>query len=277
MKNHSLFTLTLLAITLNLLATSAFAGLIAINDLTYVEKSNGFQQGQIGRTDDRYGNTNGAFLFDGINDVISLTPDYFASSFTFALNVRLDERDQDGAHVFDLGAYRFLNNTGRIFLSLDDPDWFGLSRIRTNGASIDIEQNITMPFFSNSLWHHIALTFNAQNRQLKVYVEDTIIYDFATLLDGPDQWGILQTWELGRNLHDVIPSYFEGAMSHVFYDDRVLSDSEISYLAGGGVFPRTTQPADPNNVAEPPSIILIAASVLLLLLYRTKTFDLLRL
>ena len=242
---------------------STGAALVATDELTLIERNNGYQQGQIGRTADRFGNADGAFLFDGVNDAITLTGNTMAASFTFGLHFRVDPSSPDGAHIFDLGAHRFIDNNGRLFMSVNDPEWFGLSRISSTPPDFDIEQNIIVPRPDDGLWHHVAITFDAQSRRLQAFFDEALIWDFNTLFEGPNEWGILQTWELGRNTHDIIPSYFAGAMSHVFFDDRVLSADEIGYLAGGGVFPRST-PSDPNGIPEPSSLVLMAGFLLLM-------------
>lgn len=254
MKTFLLFTF-ILFVTLNLAWSShATATVLATNELNITEFDTG-------RTTDRYGNANGAITFDGLSSYVKLEADTDAESFSFALNFKADDNNEPGTAVFDLGAFPFFDNDGQLVLTLNDPAWFGLSHLSVTPSFIDITTEIFVPTSSINVWHHFAVIFDHNSGILQAYLNEELLWNFPTLFDGPSEWGFIQTWELGRFRDDFFSPYFQGAMSNIFFDDRVISDDELSLLAAGVNLSTL-------GVSEPTG--LFAAGLTLLLLGRRR-------
>ena len=254
MKTLSQLTF-ILFVTLNLAWSShATASIMATNELNIIEFDTG-------RTTDRYGNANGAITFDGQSSYVRLEADTDAESFSFALNFKVGDNNEPGSAVFDLGAFPFFDNDGQLLLALNDPAWFGLSHLSVTPSFIDITTDIFVPTSSVSVWHHFAVTFDHNTGILQAFLDEELLWNFSTLFDGPSEWDIIQSWELGRYRNDFFSPYFQGAMSNIFFDDRVISEDELSLLAAGVNLSTL-------GVSEPTG--LFAAGLTLLLLGRRR-------
>ncbi len=183
---------------------------------------NGMVQG-VTLTDDRFGNSNAAYDFDGNPGYISM-PDEF------------DHLPRTISLWFNASAVNYGSTYGSIYQS-DNPSLiYGNSGIVVRDAGSDSKKELLLvisgvPYSTEiniDTWYHVIMAVNS-NREVLFYLDGSLVdkelfRNFAVSVDGSENAII----GAGRQ---ALNSYFNGAIDDIRIYDRNLSDEEISLIS----------------------------------------------
>ncbi len=184
--------------------------------------------------EDRFGNSNGALLFDGIDDYINL-PNLTALKpnlpVSFSFWIRYDSEGANDRDVFNTSFEEDVN-TGIYFNSQQSTGNFA---VNYGDGSSNYTSSTRRTYVSNEPidtgeWQHIAIIVNSQN-DMKIYVD---CVEFGGGYSGTG--GSLQysntSGTLGRHDRDLgLPAnYFKGAIDSFRYWDKALTVDEVMLL-----------------------------------------------
>lgn len=172
-------------------------------------------------TDDRFGNVNSAYSFDGVNDYIDIpySPEIEPSIFTISLWVKTTDADR-GALINSnvnnnsscLHGYNVrVNSDGRVNFSVDIA---GCS----NAVGIISDSSI-----NDDAWHHLVATYDSS---LRFYIDGVLQYQ--TAISGYDKTNA--SIRIGVTRSNTDPWYFLGSIDDVRIYNRTLSEPEIQEL-----------------------------------------------
>ena len=159
----------------------------------------------------------GAYIFDGVDDYLTIEGNNF-STFTIAMRIRPDQ-----IRAMDISAMKeypasgkhdrnfYMNNDGRIATRIFD----GSSRVITSNSAL-----------SAGSWTHIAMTGNGGN--LKIYINGVLDKTIST----GSAISNYSTPELVLGQPGITDSYFRGQIYDVRLYNHVLTDSEMAILSG---------------------------------------------
>lgn len=243
-----------LSIILVVLSGTANAGLI--NSIT----TSLTEQGGITTTTDRYGNANSAYLFDGEDDYLSITPDLTINDFSIALDFYIDETANRWERLFDFG------NGGRggdLFLTVKGGRTRGNYELtihaKNNHAKV---VNPGVKAQVNS-WHHAAFTFNKGGDGMNFYLDGELKGTNAYNAESVNDWGGSQNWYFGKsNWNDSI---FKGKMGGITVTNAVLTSEQVRGLASGNSLALVT-----TEVPEPSTLAIFALVIMGLATRRFK-------
>ena len=232
-----LFTIAIMALSINAFAqipTNGLVGYWPFNGNANDESGNGNNGTVNGATltTDRFGNTNSAFSFDGVNDYImvadkdnlSLTSNNFTFSFWLYVNVgtnvnmgAIAKRKFDGLDASNWEYSFGVNANPNEFRC-----WFG--NLQGNCAPYDSAVDVT---FTKDQWTHYAVTANGTT--IKFYKNGQLLSKGTRSQacnlgngSGPLVFGLGGGWN---------QMYFlKGKMDEIRIYNRELSPSEISML-----------------------------------------------
>lgn len=185
-------------------------------------------------TEDRFGNIDGALLFDGINDYINL-PNIEALKpnlpVSFSFWIRYDSENPNDRDVFNTSFEEDVN-TGIYFNSQQSTGNFA---VNYGDGSPSYTSDTRRTYVSNEsittgTWQHIAVVVTSQN-DMKIYVD---CKEFEGEYSGTG--GNLQysntSGTIGR--HDrqlgAPANYFKGAIDNFRYWNKALTEEEVTIL-----------------------------------------------
>ncbi|SNR42136.1 LamG-like jellyroll fold domain-containing protein [Dokdonia pacifica] len=204
---------------------------------TYLDATeNGYDATDFGTsfTEDRFGNTDGALLFDGVNDYINLPniealkPDLPVS---FSFWIRYDSEDPDDRDVFNTSFEEDIN-TGIYFNSQQSTGNFAVNYGdgSSNYTSTTRRTYVSNEPINTGTWQHIAIVVSSQN-DMKIYV-DCKEYEGEYSGTGGDLQYSNTSGTIGR--HDrqleVPANYFKGAIDNFRYWNKALTEDEVTLL-----------------------------------------------
>lgn len=179
---------------------------------------NGTIKGPILNTD-RFGTVNGAYLFDGINDLIevansaSLHPESVSVSCWIL-------RKGNGNGLFDGIVSKYNGGANGYLVGMEDQGHVSFW-IRNAAGDSNSRHVFSNSLVQNNIWLHIVGTF--QNGEMKIYINGQIqseIVNDAVLEEN--------TLPLTIGSYDI--SYFNGLIDDVRIYNRALSDPEVQLL-----------------------------------------------
>jgi len=197
-------------------------------------------------TEDRFGNPDSAYSFDGIDDYIELPSMGTVDELTFVtwLNANTlsgwrairDDRGWSGGDIH----YQFFNNKLEFSLLNNQPtdQWFDY-------------------YFSATKWHHIAITYSKSKKLLKLYVngvfeqEKTYTWAISPILGQ----ALIGGCDAGC---DADPRPFDGTIDDFRIYNRVLSPDEVMALYNSRDIQSslaTSSDDSPTEVAEPAPVV----------------------
>jgi hypothetical protein len=191
--------------------------------------NNGTVSGAI-LTTDRVGNTNSAYLFDGLNDKITLTNESSfdfdrTDSFSYSVWIKTDDTSSEDKTIF-AKMMPFSSYTGFSLYMLNGN--LNCYLINTH-VSNEIAVKSSIPLNDNG-WHHIGLTFDGSSDASGI-----VIY-----IDGAaTPFNIAHNTLTQTMLNDVTPTigsrtstlYFKGALDDIRVYSRTLTPAEMNELA----------------------------------------------
>jgi hypothetical protein len=199
---------------------------------------NGFVGGNDGTlvgpilTNDRFGNTDRAYSFDGYNDHI-LVPHYDAlncpDAVTMSVWVKKEEQNQNWACILLKGRVGDVPNTQNYYLGFVKSYVTGASNSFYSGNDNCQGQTVTS-YPTNSVWYHVVGILNYDGEEM-IYVNGTKInlYDNSqTNLHLPLNDYFLQIG-IG-NEGDTNQEHFSGCIDDIRLYNRALTEHEIQSL-----------------------------------------------
>jgi len=185
-------------------------------------------------TEDRFGNSNSAFYFDGIDDYIDLgnLGDYSSHSFTGWFKV--DYKPSGYAQIIS---------------KLSEPSFPLMnSEFRINGLNVRENYNIDYQFGTGSLWagvtasnyevdsvnwHHFALIYDDDFKNIKVYldndlVDSSLVSGYMDASNTPTYIGARPSWQ------GNISFYYHGSIDEIKVYNRHLNAEEVTMLYNKG-------------------------------------------
>jgi hypothetical protein len=168
-----------------------------------------------------------ALAFDGVNAYVDLPIGSLLStltSVTIATQVNFSNTGGTWQRIFDFGT----GTTNYMFLT-PRTGTTGPVRFAIRTASVDEQfamNEATLP----SGWHHMAVVIDSGSMQIRLYVDGTMAASGTTTLLPKDLGSANQNW-LGRSQW-TNDAYFTGSLDDFRIYNRVLSESEVRYLAG---------------------------------------------
>jgi uncharacterized protein (DUF427 family) len=176
------------------------------------------------------GHDGGALRFDGTNDYVELPISSLIRSLTnstFATWVNFPNAGGAWQRIFDFGTgetvYMFLTpRTGT-----DGPMRFGIT-IEGGGAP---EQLATAPDTLPSGWHHVAVTINADNDTITLYLDGSVVAQNTEATLNPSGLGSTTNNWLGRSQY-AVDAYYTGLIDDFRIYNRALTQAQVAWLAG---------------------------------------------
>ena len=227
-----MFVLTyLVAIALVGQVTDGLVAYYPLNGNTDDESGNGNDGLEYGAslTNDRFGNENSAYNFDGLDDYINLGLEVFQpSEYSFSLWFY--------AHSFsgpDHILTKDMLGMNRDFSLISDGEYIGFTvDDGTNDYWILYTANIP-----TSTWFHVVVTYNDSIAKLYIdnELQDTIVQSGLNIVSDSADWIV---GSLRGNLR-----FFDGKIDDIHIYDNALSTSEIDslyHLSGWDQFTRLT-------------------------------------
>jgi hypothetical protein len=167
--------------------------------------------------------------FDGTNDYVVLPIGSVIASLTNStVATWVDFSNSGGAwqRIFDFGndpnVYMFL--TPRL-------DTAGVMRFAITTSSNTTEQMVNAPSTLASGWHHVAVTINAANDTLRLYLDGLLVAENTAVTLTPSDLGNTTNNWLGRSQW-AADGYLSGRLDDFRIYSRALSQGEVAYLAG---------------------------------------------
>jgi hypothetical protein len=199
------------------------------------------------------GHINNALRFNpsDANDYVDLPIDSLISSLTnstFATWVDFNSTSAGAwQRIFDFGknttVYMFL--TPRMGTTTTGVMRFGI----TIGGSGAAEQIVDAPATLASGWHHVAVTIDADNDTIILYLDGELVGENTAATLDPNDLGVTTNNWLGRSQW-AADAYFSGSLDDFRIYDRALSQEEVAYLAERSTFTQPLYllltPPDPN-------------------------------
>lgn len=236
----ALTTQTLLAQVPSYVPTNGLVGYWPFNGNANDESGNGNNGTVNGATltTDRFGNTNSAYSFDGVNDVIKVNDN---PSFSFLLN------DSFSINIwFEVNSFLTNGNEASRFISQGDGDTAGQNRFwevylsSTNPNLIEgsfrgnVEPNevhVGTPFTQNNTWVMVTMIRN-YNNDFKLYINGILVdteIDSAGLANPFSQQRDIYFGAI-KSIQDQFRGYYQGKLDDTGIWNRALNQQEITNL-----------------------------------------------
>jgi len=217
------------------------------------------EHGGISTTTDRYGNSNSAYLFDGSNDYLSITPDLAINDFSIAFDFYVDGAANRWERLFDFGSGRY----GDLFLTVNGGRTGGnyeLTTHDTNNRTYTVNPGV--PAQVNS-WHHFAVTYNKGGDGMNFYLDGLFKGNNAYNAESFSDWGSNQNWYFGKaNWNDPL---FKGMMGGITLLDSALTGDQVLGLSTGRSLASVT-----NELPEPSAFAIFVLGIMGLAARRFK-------
>lgn len=187
-------------------------------------------------TTDRFGNTNSAYSFDGVNDFIQ-APNYASnSSFTVSCWVNMSTYNLNslGANDFIFFAnHSGINNLSRNFMigyrNFGNENGFSSYIYNSSGAQLGGYATNQIPPSVNS-WHHLVSVFE-NGTYIKMYLNGVLFYNQTSNVPTQSNMPSLPLF-FGIGVSTQF-DFLEGKLDDVGFWNRALTQEEITSLYTG--------------------------------------------
>ena len=193
--------------------------------------------------DDRFGNPNSAYLFDGIDDFIELpdlnaTTDDTNDEFTISAWIKSSSTsDHDGIVNLSwrVGAY-VCNNGG-----------FGIQSNGDNSGTNNAPCHPNTLGINDGNWHHIIVTY-IEGQKYIGYKDGNLAFDVTT---NDTESNANSNGYIGMRFFDVsntLGQFFDGVIDDIYIYDRSLSTTEAQALYNNSGFPHQVTYISSNSL-----------------------------
>ncbi len=172
--------------------------------------------------EDRFGNSNSAYYFDGVNDKIALgdTPFDFADhNFSISLWAKWEADPRNGSHILDKQGYPLRGGNGYRLMTGGS----GEVRFELSGQPYSEYNTNFIP--STSTWYHLVVVVDSDD-STKVYIDSQNYVTAPTRRISGNQYDLT----LGKRVDLDKTSLFSGEIDDLRIYNRTLSDSEVQQL-----------------------------------------------
>jgi len=176
------------------------------------------------------GHDGGALWFDGTNDYVELPIGWVISSLsnsTFATWADFSNAGGGWQRIFDFG-----NDTTTYMFLTPRMGTGGAMRfgITTQGGGA-AEQVVTAASTLARGWHHVAVTINANQDTITLYLDGSVAAQNTAATLTPSDLGMTAFNWLGRSQYEA-DAYYTGLIDDFRIYSRALSQAEVAWLAG---------------------------------------------
>ena len=193
-----------------------------------------------------YGMIDGALLFDGLNDQVSLPVGSVVSSLadsTFAVWVNYAGIGDPWQGIFDFGTgtdvYMYLSPTSGWG---NTPLQFGI----TVGGNAE-ENQLIAPTGLATGWHHLAVVMDDVSENMELYLDGSVIATATLTLLPKDLGETTQNW-IGR-MQSEVNTYFIGFLDDLRIYNKASTQEEIRrMMVGNPVLAWNPKPASDSDV-----------------------------
>lgn len=182
-------------------------------------------------TDDRFGNSNKAYSFDGTSTYLTIDKAVYGgtNSYSFCLWIKTDDPSNGGS--YNASVLNIPNGGNQRFQLAVTPAGKALNYTYCNAANV---LPSTSSINDNS-WHHVAGVIDDNTKTFKIYVDG--------VLEGSQAYTCLTTssenLQIGR-FSNIQSDYFKGAIDELMIFNRGLSDAEVLDIFNCGIAPIMT-------------------------------------
>jgi hypothetical protein len=185
-------------------------------------------------TTDRFGNTNKAYSFDGVNDFISVSHNQALNlsgsnnSFSFSVWIRPNQTNQQELNILSKGAGNGMNSNDVYILSVYNQNKIGLELSNFPNA-FWTRSNDTISF---NFWNHIVVVYDKNLNISKFYINGVFAGQQQYSLI-PSSNGDIQPLFFGKQGWNCNCNFMNGLIDDIGSWNRTLSQSEITALYTG--------------------------------------------
>jgi hypothetical protein len=202
-------------------------------------------------TDDRFGNVNSAYSFDGVNDTITLN---LQQSNITAYSISAWFKTSNGGAIL---AGQGTNGETGITLHAHNAATGGAHSGKllyvADGAAVSVGK-LTDSTFSDDKWHHVVGVFNGaagsvSSTMFSIYVDNNLVSQ-STSLTGSASAPINNLTNVLLGAHHIWPNggLFDGLLDDIRIYDTVLDSSDVSALFNEHVCYKTITVQDTLNI-----------------------------
>lgn len=176
-------------------------------------------------SDDRAGNGNSAYLFDGVGDYIDVGDGAaleFTDSDSFSLCAWIKSSGTDWGHV--VGKWGYASSGYSLYYYDGVPKFIVNVESDGNVPTVNGSTNC-----SDNVWHFICGTYDAATKNMKIYV-DGAFENSGTYAEGDHNPNSGKVYVGSRQDFEIPGAYFDGLIDDIRIFNRVVSDSEIQQL-----------------------------------------------
>ena len=179
--------------------------------------NNGTTMNGVALTTDRFGNSNSAYSFDGVDDYIDLGSYILNSPQEYTIDLWAKFNNSTFSYLFGQAT------NGEIQIQLDGSGNIKSWTKLTNGGNVSAGTSI--PDYSN--WHHVTAIFN-NNTKILQFIIDGNVYS-TTIPNGVNIQSFAGPALFGRQ-SNVNANFFNGLLDDVKIYNRALTLSEVQDL-----------------------------------------------
>eukprot|EP01084_Bolivina_argentea_P215897 366635_1 len=201
-------------------------------------------------TDDRFGNSDSAYWFDGTAHIVLDPAIPIQKSFSIILSVYNQQQWVNKQPVLDLWTdWRLFGEDG------SGETWLSGGGIEFGFYDGNTRKGIGYTTTEKEKWWQFGITYNNELNQTSFYVDGTLIGTHTVSvrnLNGDSIW-------IGRQ-HVVPNSYFLGKIDDIFIYNRTLNIMEIQQFTKNISLPMTTNPTSNPSAAPTKSPSQLSSS-----------------
>ena len=194
-------------------------------------------------TNDRFGNANKAYNFDGINDFISINHNQSLNlpgnnnSFSFSAWIKPNQSNQQELNILSKGDGGGMNSNDVYIFSVYNQDKIGLE-LANYPSAFWTYSNSQVSF---NQWNHAVVVYDNSTNSAKFYINGLFAgqqqYSF-----NPSSNGDVQSLFFGKQGWNCNCNFMNGLIDDIGSWNRALTQQEITDLYNGCQLSVTTQP-----------------------------------
>jgi len=172
---------------------------------------------------DRFGNANAAYTFDGNSAYISLPEEFDFQTRTISLWFNASTANYGTAYGSIYQSDNPSIEYGVIGMAVFDTNSEGTKELLMGISGANYSTNVTI-----DTWYHVIMSVNS-NKEVQYYMDGELAFEgeFANYIHSVN--GLEQTI-LGASRHTG-NSYYKGAIDDIRIYDRILSEEELSLIS----------------------------------------------
>lgn len=183
-------------------------------------------------TEDRFGNPNSAFHFDGFEDFIKVndnSPLIMTKTFSYSTWAKVNGKSESSLASNSLFEQRDDTHGGEPVVIHFNADQDGETRLVLR-SSAEVEYvKIGTPAPEYGTWHHYVVTLDSE-KNMKLYIDGILKASSVFINDGDFHTGVNRVSIGAHHPSGSLTGAFNGVLDEVFVHDRALSEMEVTSL-----------------------------------------------